>query len=63
MKRAKRRNWTKEMEKLNSSRNGQIRYVMSTPTVAQVTRCRLLRDFDNIEAETRGCVLEVRLAA
>jgi len=50
------------IERLNRSRNGYIRIRMGSPGSAQVTRCRLLEQWDNIEIWTNGSVLHLQLA-
>ncbi len=57
-----RRDWTTVIERLNRSRNGYIRIRMGSPGSAQVTRCRLLEQWDNIEIWTNGSVLHLQLA-
>ena len=58
---ATRRDWTKIIEKLNRNPDRQLRFAMGTPGSAQVTRVRLLQDWNNIEAWTRGSTLYVQL--
>ncbi len=57
-----RRDWTTVIERLNRSRNGYIRIRMGSPGSAQVTRCRLLEQWDNVEIWTNGPVLHLQLA-
>ena len=55
------RNWEETIEQLNSSRSGEIRISMGSPGSAQVTRCRLLAQWRNLEASTTGRMLVLRL--
>jgi len=55
------RNWTSVIERLNRSPRGEIRITMGSPGSAQVTRCRLLEKWSNLEATTVGKVLILRL--
>jgi len=57
------RDWTKVIEKLNSSKKGRVTIEMGSPGSAQVTRCRLLAEWANLEATTEGAKLHLRLAA
>jgi hypothetical protein len=57
----RRRNWTEIIDRLNESRSGEIRIHMGSPGSAQVTRCRLLAEWSNLEATTVGPVLYLRL--
>ena len=56
-----RRSWPEIMERLNRKPGSQIRLAMGTPGSAQVTRCRLLAQWTNLEAWTVGPVLFLRL--
>jgi hypothetical protein len=56
-----RRNWVEIIDRLNRSKNGEIRIHMGSPGSAQVTRCRLLAEWSNLEATTVGPVLRLRL--
>ena len=58
---AKRRDWSKIIERLNASPNKTLRLVMGSPGSAQVTRCRLLEQWNNLDAWTEGRVLWLRL--
>ena len=51
---ATRRNWPAIIEKLNSSPSGRMKINMGSPGSAQVTRCRLLEQWDGIEVTTSG---------
>lgn len=56
-----RRNWAVIIDRLNRSKSGEIRIHMGSPGSAQVTRCRLLAEWSNLEATTVGPVLRLRL--
>lgn len=56
-----RRNWVEIIDRLNRSKSGEIRIHMGSPGSAQVTRCRLLAEWSNLEATTVGPVLRLRL--
>lgn len=58
---AKPRDWPKVIERLDRSRTGEMRIRMGSPGSAQVTRCRLLEGWRDLEAETRGATLILRL--
>jgi len=45
------------IDRLNKSPNGEIRIKMGSPGSAQVTRCRLLAEWSNLEARTKGATL------
>ncbi len=60
--RQQRRDWPTVIERLNRSRNGYMRIRMGSPGSAQVTRCRLLEQWDNVEIWTDGPVLHLQLA-
>jgi len=55
------RDWPKVIEKLNASSTGEIKIKMGSPGSAQVTRCRLVAEWSNLEAETRGATLILRI--
>ena len=61
IKTASARNWNKIIEKLNRSPRGELKIRMGSPGSAQVTRCRLLAEWSNLEATTVGPVLILRL--
>jgi hypothetical protein len=50
------------IERLNRSPRGELRIRMGSPGSAQVTRCRLLEQWSNLEVRTRGSILHLRLA-
>ena len=50
------------IERLNQSQNGELKIRMGSAGSAQVTRCRLLAQWNNLEATTRGSQLVLRLA-
>jgi hypothetical protein len=58
---ARTRNWPAVIERLNKDRKGEIRIKMGSPGSAQVTRCRLLAEWSNLEATTVGKTLILRL--
>lgn len=58
---AKRRDWSRIIDRLNTSRRGELRIRMGSPGSAQVTRCRLLEEWSNLEVTTVGEVLNLRL--
>lgn len=58
---AARRNWQTIIDRLNRSQSGVTRINMGSPGSAQVTRCRLLEKFNNLEATTVGPMLELRV--
>ena len=58
---ARRRNWSAVIRRLNESPRGEIRIRMGSPGSAQVTRCRLLAQWSNLEATTVGSILRLRL--
>jgi hypothetical protein len=58
---AKRRDWSSIIERLNTSRNGELRIRMGSPGSAQVTRCRLLEEWNNLDVTTVGDTLHLRL--
>lgn len=55
--------WSEVIEDLNNSRTGQIDIVMGTPGSAQVTRCRLLKEYKNLFARTEDRFLYLSLNA
>jgi hypothetical protein len=58
---AKRRDWASIIERLNGSKNGELRIRMGSPGSAQVTRCRLLEEWNNLDVTTVGDTLHLRL--
>jgi len=56
-----RRNWPAIIERLNTSPKGSIAINMGSPGSAQVTRCRLLEQWNGIEVRTVGAKLYVKL--
>jgi hypothetical protein len=58
---AKRRDWSSIIDRLNSSPRGELRIRMGSPGSAQVTRCRLLEEWRNLEVSTVGEMLHLRL--
>ena len=55
------RDWASVIEKLNSSSKGELKIKMGSPGSAQVTRCRLLAEWSNLEATTQGATLTLRV--
>lgn len=55
------RNWASVIDSLNRSRTGEMKIRMGSPGSAQVTRCRLLEQWNNLDAETVGPNLILRL--
>lgn len=55
------RNWPAVIDRLNRSPRGELRIKMGSPGSAQVTRCRLLEQWANIEVTTVGPMLLLRL--
>ena len=58
---SKRRNWSSIMKRLNESSNGTLTIRMGSPGSAQVTRCRLLEEWSNVDVRTIGPKLYIRL--
>ena len=58
---ARTRNWPAVIERLNKDPKGEIRIKMGSPGSAQVTRCRLLAEWSNLQATTIGKTLILRL--
>lgn len=58
---ARARSWPAIIEKLNKSSAGEMRIRMGSPGSAQVTRVRLLAEWNNLEATTVGATLHLRL--
>ena len=56
------RDWSSVIERLNTSPKGELKIKMGSPGSAQVTRCRLLAEWSNLEATTKGATLHLRLA-
>jgi len=57
-----RRNWNSVIDRLNRSQDGYMRIRMGSPGSAQVTRCRLLEQWKNVEIWTDGPFLNLQLA-
>jgi len=55
------RDWSAVIDRLNNSPKGELKIKMGSPGSAQVTRCRLLAEWSNLEATTKGPVLHLRL--
>jgi hypothetical protein len=58
---SQRRNWPAIIKKLNTSPSGKMRIKMGSPGSAQVTRCRLLEQWDGIDVTTSGSNLYLAL--
>lgn len=58
---ARRRDWSRIIRRLNESPRGELRIRMGSPGSAQVTRCRLLAEWRNLDATTVGSTLVLRL--
>jgi hypothetical protein len=58
---SRRKDWSAIIDRLNQSRRGELRIRMGSPGSAQVTRCRLLAEWSNLEVTTVGPVLCLRL--
>ena len=58
---ATRRDWTTIIERLNRSPRGELRIRMGSPGSAQVTRCRLLEQWNNLQVRTERSTLYLRL--
>jgi hypothetical protein len=56
------RDWSSIISRLNESRSGELRIRMGSPGSAQVTRCRLLSEWSNLEVTTVGPILYLKLA-
>ncbi len=57
-----RRDWPAIIDRLNKSPKGSISINMGSPGSAQVTRCRLLEQWNGIEVRTVGARLHLMLA-
>lgn len=55
------RSWPDVIDRLNRSPRGELRIRMGSPGSAQVTRCRLLAEWNHLEAVTEGSTLYLRL--
>lgn len=60
---SQRRDWGAVIDRLNRSREGYMRIRMGSPGSAQVTRCRLLEKWDNLEVWTDGPFLHLQLTS
>ena len=56
-----RRDWPAIIDRLNKSPKGAISINMGSPGSAQVTRCRLLEQWNGIEVSTIGARLHLKL--
>ena len=57
----KARDWTAIITRLNHSPSGEMRIKMGSPGSAQVTRCRLLEEWNNLNVTTAGAVIHLRV--
>jgi hypothetical protein len=57
------RDWSAVIDRLNNSNKGALSIKMGSPGSAQVTRCRLLAEWANLEATTKGATLHLRIPA
>lgn len=55
------RDWAAVIDRLNNSPKGELKIKMGSPGSAQVTRCRLLAEWSNLEATTKGATLHLRV--
>ncbi|MFP6656070.1 MAG: hypothetical protein VCB25_10620 [Myxococcota bacterium] len=55
------RDWSAVIDRLNNNAKGEVKIKMGSPGSAQVTRCRLLAEWSNLEAVTRGATLVLRV--
>ena len=55
------RDWAAVIDRLNNSSKGELKIKMGSPGSAQVTRCRLLAEWSNLEATTKGATLLLRV--
>lgn len=60
-KRSARRDWPGIIDRLNKSASGEMRIRMGSPGSAQVTRVRLVSEWNNLEVHTVGPMLYLRL--
>ncbi len=58
---SKPRDWSAIINRLNSSPSGEMRIKMGSPGSAQVTRCRLLEEWSNLQVTTTGSVIHLCL--
>jgi hypothetical protein len=59
--RRNRRDWSAIIERLNRSPRGELSIRMGSPGSAQVTRCRLLEQWNNLQVRTERSILHLRL--
>lgn len=55
------RDWSAVITRLNETPKGELKIKMGSPGSAQVTRCRLLAEWSNLEATTKGSTLLLRI--
>jgi hypothetical protein len=58
---AQHRNWSAIIDRLNRTPRGELRIRMGSPGSAQVTRCRLLQQWNNLDVRTERSTLYLRL--
>lgn len=59
---SRRRDWPAIIARLNKNPRGELRIPMGSPGSAQVTRCRLLEQWSNLQAFTVGSTLILRVS-
>ena len=59
---ATRRDWGAIIERLNNSASGTMKINMGSAGSAQVTRCRLLEQWNNLEVWTVGPMLHLKVS-
>ncbi len=57
-----RRSWPKIIAHLNTLKSGKTRIVMGSEGSAQVTRVRLLKEYNNLLVSTEGDILVIEVA-
>ncbi len=55
------RDWSAVIDRLNKNPKGELKIKMGSPGSAQVTRCRLLAEWYNLDATTKVATLLLRL--
>ena len=55
------RDWNRIINRLNDTPSGAMRIRMGSPGSAQVTRCRLLEEWSNLDVTTTGAVIYLRI--
>ena len=57
-----RKNWPAIIDRLNGTSKGSISIRMGSPGSAQVTRCRLLEQWNGLDVRTVGSTLHLSLS-